>query len=61
MCSRSCWIVVRFGDSIEKDNNIFGVDASMEESSRALIVGELFLFRKLSISPITCVDPLTRW
>ncbi len=32
--------VVRFGDSIKKNNNIFGEDASLEKSSCALVVGE---------------------
>jgi hypothetical protein len=50
--------VAKFGDSIEKNNNIFGVGASMEESSHALVVGELSLFKRLLVSPITCVDPL---
>jgi hypothetical protein len=50
--------VARFGDFIEKDNNIFGVGAFMKESSSALVVGELSLFKRLSISPTTCVDPL---
>jgi hypothetical protein len=49
--------IAGFGDCIEEDNNIFSVGASMEESSRAL-VGELFLSRRLYVSPITCVDPL---
>jgi hypothetical protein len=53
--------VVRFGDFIEKYNNIFGVGASMEESSCALVVGELSLFKKLFVSPTTCVDPLVWW
>jgi hypothetical protein len=53
--------VASFGDSIEKDNNIFGVGASMEESSLALVVGELSLFRRLSVSFVTCVDPLAWW
>jgi hypothetical protein len=35
--------IVRFGDFIEKDNNIFGVGASMEESSHTFVVGELCL------------------
>jgi hypothetical protein len=42
----------------EKDNNIFCVGASIEESSYALLVGELFLLRRLSIVPIAYVDPL---
>ncbi len=33
----------------------------MEELSHALVVGELSLFRRLSISPTTCVDPLAWW
>ncbi len=51
--------VARFGDSIEEDNNVFGVGASMEESSHALVVRELSLFRRLFVSPATCLDPLT--
>jgi hypothetical protein len=50
--------VARFGDSIEENNNIFGVGASMEKSSCALVVGELSLVERLSVSPTTCVDPL---
>jgi hypothetical protein len=53
--------VLGFGDSIEKDNNIFGVGTSMEESSCTLVVGELSLFKNLFITPITCVDPLASW
>jgi hypothetical protein len=40
-------IVARSNDFIEKDNNIFGIGTFMEESSCALVVGELFLFRRL--------------
>jgi hypothetical protein len=53
--------IVGFDDFIEKDNNIFGVGASMEESSCALVVGELSLFKRLFVSPTTCVDPLAWW
>jgi hypothetical protein len=49
--------IAGFGDSIEENNNIFSVGAFMEESSCAL-VGELFLFWRLYVSSITCVDPL---
>jgi hypothetical protein len=42
----------------EDDNNMFGVKAYMEESSRALVIVELSLFRRLSIPPSMCVDPL---
>jgi hypothetical protein len=51
--------VVGFGDSNEEDNNIFGVGTSMEEPSRALVVGKLSLFRRLYVTPTTCVDPLS--
>jgi hypothetical protein len=33
----------------------------MEKSSCALVVGELSLFRRLSVSLATCVDPLIWW
>ncbi len=33
----------------------------MEESSCALVVGERFLFKRLSILAFTCVDPLSWW
>jgi hypothetical protein len=50
-----------FGDSIEENNNIFGVGASMEESSCALIVGELSLFMRLYLTHATCVNTLVWW
>ncbi len=50
-----------FGDSIEENNNIFSVGASMEESSCALIFGELFLFMTLYVTHATCVDTLVWW
>jgi hypothetical protein len=58
MCNKIVGFVATFGDSIEENNNIFGVGASMEKSSRALVVGELSLVKRLSVSPTTCVDPL---
>jgi hypothetical protein len=33
----------------------------MEESSCELVVGELSLFKRLSIIPTTCDNPLTWW
>jgi len=42
--------VVGFGDFIEEYNNIFGVDTSMDESSCACVVGELSLFKRLSVT-----------
>jgi hypothetical protein len=53
--------IIGSSDSIEEDNNIFGVGASMEESSHAFVVVELSLFRRLYVSPTTCVDPLAWW
>ncbi len=53
--------VVGFGDFNEEDNNIFGVGTCMEKSSHALVVGELSLFKRLYVTFITCVDPLTWW
>jgi len=50
-----------FGDSIEEDNNIFGVGEFMEESSCALVVGELSLFMRLYVTHATCVDTLVWW
>jgi hypothetical protein len=35
--------------------------ASIEESSHALIIGELSLFKRLPILPFACVDPLAWW
>jgi hypothetical protein len=37
--------IVKFGDFIKEDNNIFGMNASIEESSCALVVRELSLSR----------------
>jgi hypothetical protein len=44
-------------DFIEKTNIIFGVGTFMEKFLHALVVEELFLFRRLSITRITCVIP----
>ncbi len=41
--------------------NMFGVGASSEESSWALVIEELSLFRRLFISSSTCADPLAWW
>jgi hypothetical protein len=38
---------------------MFSVGASMEESSCVLIVGELYLFKRLSIPTLAYVDPLS--
>lgn len=41
------------------EKNMFGVGASIEESSQTLVTKELSLFKKLSISSFTCANPLT--
>jgi hypothetical protein len=46
---------------LEVEKNMFREETSIEESSRALITGELFLFRRLSISSSTCAYLLTWW
>jgi hypothetical protein len=45
----------------EDENNMFGVGASMENSSRALVTRKLFLFWRLVISPPMCANPLVWW
>jgi hypothetical protein len=50
-------LIVRSNDFIEKDNNIFDVATFIEESSCAL-VGVLYLFRRLFLIIIACVNPL---
>jgi hypothetical protein len=42
----------------KEEGNMFGVRASMEKLSCALIVGKLSLFKRLSILASTCADPL---
>jgi hypothetical protein len=45
----------------EEKGNMFSVGASMEKSSCALVVRELYLFKRLSISTYACVDPMFCW
>jgi hypothetical protein len=40
---------------------MFGVGASMEKNSWALITKELSLFWRLAIPPPMCVDPFSWW
>jgi hypothetical protein len=42
----------------EDETNMFGVGASMEKYSWALVIGELFLFQSLAIAPLMCANPL---
>ncbi len=43
------------------DENMFGVGASIDESSCALVTRELFMFKRLLVLPFECVDPLAWW
>ncbi len=45
----------------EDESNMFGVGASMEKNSWALINRELSLFWRLVILPPMCVDPFASW
>jgi len=45
----------------EEKTNMFHVGASTEESSWALVIGEPFLFQRLVIPPLMCVNPLVWW
>ncbi len=49
------------GDELQNEGNMFGVGASFEESSWTLIIRKLFLFKRLSILPITYENPLVWW
>jgi hypothetical protein len=42
----------------EDETNMFGVGASMEKYSWALVIRELFLFQSLAILPLMCANPL---
>jgi hypothetical protein len=46
---------------LELEENLFGVGASIEESSQALVIGELSLFGRLSIPSFACAYPLAWW
>ncbi len=42
----------------DKKTNMFSVGASVGEFSWALVIGEMFLFRRLVIFPSMCTNPL---
>jgi hypothetical protein len=46
---------------IEKETNMFGVGAPMEESSWTLVIGESSLFQRLAIPPSMCANLLVWW
>jgi hypothetical protein len=58
--SQACATKIDVPNSQFEEGNTFGVKASMEESSHVL-VGKIYLFKRLSILPSTCVDPLSWW
>jgi len=41
----------------EFGKNMFSAEASIEESSHALVIGKILLFRRLFFLPYACVDP----
>jgi hypothetical protein len=45
------------GPEFELEENMFSVGASIEQSSQTIIIGELSLFKRLSIPSFACVDP----
>jgi hypothetical protein len=45
----------------EEKTNMFDVRAPTEESSRALVIGELYVFKRLFILPFACADSLSCW
>ncbi len=60
--SQACVTIINvFNSQSEKEGNMFSVRTSMEESSHAFVVGELYLFRRLSIFAFTSEDPLFWW
>jgi hypothetical protein len=40
---------------------MYGIGTSIEESSLAFVLRELSLFKRLSIIPYACVNPLASW
>jgi hypothetical protein len=45
----------------EEKTNMFGVKEPMEESSHALVIGELYAFKRLLILPFAYADSLSCW
>ncbi len=45
----------------EEKTNMFGVEAPMEESSHALVIGELYVFKRLFILPFAYPNSLSCW
>jgi len=47
--------------TFKENNDIFGVGASIEKSLHASVIGELYLFKRLFVTLVACVDPLVWW
>ncbi len=45
----------------KENNNIFGVDTSIEKSLCAFVNREVYLFKRLFVTLVACVDPLVWW
>jgi hypothetical protein len=45
----------------DEKNNMFDINASMEKTSHALVVGEVSLFQGFFITSSMCANPLTWW
>ncbi len=45
----------------DKKTNMFSVGAFVGEFSWALVIGEMFLFRRLVIFPFMCTNALAWW
>jgi hypothetical protein len=46
---------------LELEKNVFEMKALIEESSQTLVIGELTLFKRLSIFSSACANPLIWW
>ncbi len=56
---QTTYVMINDGHGIEiekEESNIFGVGASMEKSSHTFVIGELSLFKRLSIPLSKCVN-----
>jgi hypothetical protein len=60
--SQACATIIDVPNSQFKEKgNMFNSGAPMEEFSHALVVRELYLFKRLSIFTFACVDPMFCW
>jgi hypothetical protein len=47
--------------TFKENNDIFGVGTYIEKSLCAFFIGELYLFKRLFVTFVACVDPLVWW